>query len=305
MLASESAAPAQDKGASMPRYFFHVHDGANIDDEVGELCEDLEQAQHEAIRIPGDIISDNAKKMKLGETWAMEVTDEDALILFHLDFYVGNKPRIRWVGRRAPTSEKHARVSAVEAARDADKAERRLGYPYGTILRTGLTVTDDRATPQRRPWLAGGPLQQMRDQNKHSASACSASWRHAIWKLESAFRAAHAAPIVFVDDHSWAASTHKEPIWAEAYDDFKAGHLVEATVLRMVEMRPGRDGLSPCENNVITSCVSDTDAERPPKGHMQRRLGRTFPALDKVGRNFRDFRLFVKMPHYRWAYLFL
>jgi hypothetical protein len=78
----------------MPCFFFHVHDGSDLKDDEGAVLDNREVAQHEAIRIAADIISDNAKKMKLGEAWAMEVLDEAGRLIFRLDFRVGGPTAI-------------------------------------------------------------------------------------------------------------------------------------------------------------------------------------------------------------------
>lgn len=72
----------------MPRFFFHVHDGASFPDEEGTELADWREAQFEAIRVSGAVIADNARTLKLGEDWMMEVTNEAGLVLFRLDFHV-------------------------------------------------------------------------------------------------------------------------------------------------------------------------------------------------------------------------
>jgi hypothetical protein len=72
----------------MPRYFFHVRDGQDIPDDVGEVLEDREAAQHEATRLAGRLISDHAARFKLGETWAMEVKDENDAVLLRACFRI-------------------------------------------------------------------------------------------------------------------------------------------------------------------------------------------------------------------------
>lgn len=76
----------------MQRYFFHVHDGQNIPDDVGEVLESRDAAQIEAIQLSGRLISDHAKSFRLGEIWTMEVKDENALILFRLTFFIDAPP---------------------------------------------------------------------------------------------------------------------------------------------------------------------------------------------------------------------
>lgn len=78
----------------MPRFFFHVHDGANIPDKEGTELGDWRNAQHEAIKLAGRVIADDAKRLRLGEDWSMEVTDETGLVLFRLDFHVSGSAAI-------------------------------------------------------------------------------------------------------------------------------------------------------------------------------------------------------------------
>ena len=79
----------------MPRYHFNVFDGISSIDEGGSELADLVTARYEAIRLAGNIVADDAQRMKLGEDWRMEVTDDVGLLLFRLDFTVVETPAIR------------------------------------------------------------------------------------------------------------------------------------------------------------------------------------------------------------------
>jgi len=70
----------------MPRYFVNVHDDRNSIDEEGMLLPDWKAAQSLAIRYAGEILQSDAERIKTGEDWYLEVTDETGLILFRLDF---------------------------------------------------------------------------------------------------------------------------------------------------------------------------------------------------------------------------
>ena len=76
----------------MPRFFFHVHDGANYPDKEGVELATWAEAQREAIRFAGTVIADSAKTIRLGEDWSMTVTNEVGLTLFRLDFVVASAP---------------------------------------------------------------------------------------------------------------------------------------------------------------------------------------------------------------------
>lgn len=79
----------------MPRFFFNIYDGKSLPDEEGTVLPSWEVARLEAITVAGRVIADDAKRLGLGEDWRMEVTDEDGLVLFKLDFHVAEAPAIR------------------------------------------------------------------------------------------------------------------------------------------------------------------------------------------------------------------
>ena len=69
----------------MPRYFFDVHDGYSSTDTDGTELPDWQTARREAVRLAGQILTDEADKLLLGEEWRMEVTDATGLTMFKLD----------------------------------------------------------------------------------------------------------------------------------------------------------------------------------------------------------------------------
>lgn len=73
---------------TMPRYYFHIHDGRSIIDVDGVVLPDTGEARRKAIRLSGQYFENEADLVSLGEEWRMEVTDEHGLILFRLDFVV-------------------------------------------------------------------------------------------------------------------------------------------------------------------------------------------------------------------------
>ena len=79
----------------MPRYFFHVQDGVSLHDSEGTELADLTTARRQAIELAGRIIAEEAKRRDLGEDWSMDVTDENGLILFKIDFHVAESPAVR------------------------------------------------------------------------------------------------------------------------------------------------------------------------------------------------------------------
>ena len=70
----------------MPRYFFHVHDGADLADLRGTTLDDDHAAQVEAVRFSGDLLRNGAESFWSEKEWSMRVTDEEDLTLFELMF---------------------------------------------------------------------------------------------------------------------------------------------------------------------------------------------------------------------------
>jgi hypothetical protein len=69
----------------MPRYFFNVYyERAELDEE-GEELPDAQAAWHEATVTAGQIIQDLDGKLRPGQDWRLEVTDEFANPLYVID----------------------------------------------------------------------------------------------------------------------------------------------------------------------------------------------------------------------------
>jgi hypothetical protein len=60
----------------MPRYFFHVADGADMPDHEGTVLSGIPAARDEAIRTAGEIIKDEGGKFWNGAEWEMTVKNE-------------------------------------------------------------------------------------------------------------------------------------------------------------------------------------------------------------------------------------
>jgi hypothetical protein len=84
--------PDQGLEHTMPRYFFHVHDGTSTLDTEGTELFDIFQAQEEAIRLSGALLSELGGKFWDGEDWSLEVTDEAGRGLFTLRFSAKEGP---------------------------------------------------------------------------------------------------------------------------------------------------------------------------------------------------------------------
>lgn len=76
----------------MPRFHFNVHDGVGVPDDEGTELPNLEAARHEAVKLAGLLLQENAAEFWNGEQWDMDVTDERGLILFTLTFLATNAP---------------------------------------------------------------------------------------------------------------------------------------------------------------------------------------------------------------------
>ena len=71
----------------MPLYFFNVHDGVDIDDELGTECFDIGEARNMAIVTSGEMMRDlSAEFWTDPSDWRMDVTDGDGLAQFTLRF---------------------------------------------------------------------------------------------------------------------------------------------------------------------------------------------------------------------------
>ncbi len=76
----------------MPRYFFNIHDGIDVEDTEGMDLPDLRAARVEAVRHAGRIIDHEAEHVSSVEDWCLEVTDRHGLILFQVNFLMTRAP---------------------------------------------------------------------------------------------------------------------------------------------------------------------------------------------------------------------
>jgi hypothetical protein len=75
------------RSAIMPRYFFNVRDGRNIQDEIGSDLDSVEAARIEAVETAGALIRQlGASFWDEPDQWTMEVTDDSGQVLFTLRF---------------------------------------------------------------------------------------------------------------------------------------------------------------------------------------------------------------------------
>jgi hypothetical protein len=85
----------------MPRYFFHIEDGASTPDDEGTELEDLAVAKCEAVKLAGQVMCDAAGDFWEKEEWKLTATDEHGLVLFCLQFVATESPATSsWASRK-------------------------------------------------------------------------------------------------------------------------------------------------------------------------------------------------------------
>jgi len=76
----------------MPRFYFDVHDGVSLCDEVGYELPDLDAAKQQAVVFSGELLRDAASQFWRGDEWRMDVRDDTGMILFALHFLAVTAP---------------------------------------------------------------------------------------------------------------------------------------------------------------------------------------------------------------------
>ncbi len=69
----------------MPRYFFNIQDGRNINDDTGMELPDIYAAQHEAIKLSGELLREMGDGFWNETEWILRVCENNA-VLFGLRF---------------------------------------------------------------------------------------------------------------------------------------------------------------------------------------------------------------------------
>ena len=72
----------------MPRYFFTIFDGRGYADTEGTELADLNAAQVYAIKYAGEVLLNEAERIRLHSDWCLKVTDEAGCVILRLDFGV-------------------------------------------------------------------------------------------------------------------------------------------------------------------------------------------------------------------------
>lgn len=78
----------------MPRFYFNLYDGVVLPDKDGTELPDWQHARAEVLQFAGELLKDKAIHDRLADGWHIEVTDEQGLILFRLDFTIVNAPAV-------------------------------------------------------------------------------------------------------------------------------------------------------------------------------------------------------------------
>lgn len=79
----------------LPRYFFHIHDGADLPDDEGTDLPNLDAARNDAVRLSGEMLRDSGGSFWNSGEWSVEVADEAGLTLFTLTFFATDAPVIQ------------------------------------------------------------------------------------------------------------------------------------------------------------------------------------------------------------------
>ena len=83
----------------MPRFFFHHTDGKFDPDNEGTEFPDLATARVEAVRYAGEVARDRPHEIWSGDTFRIEVSDEDDMLLCTIVILGLDAPAARGVRR--------------------------------------------------------------------------------------------------------------------------------------------------------------------------------------------------------------
>jgi uncharacterized protein DUF6894 len=80
------------RSASMPRCFFHVHDGSERPDMEGSEFAEIGQVRSEAVRLTGEILRDMDHRFWDRPEWTLTVTDETGAKVLGLRVLASRRP---------------------------------------------------------------------------------------------------------------------------------------------------------------------------------------------------------------------
>ena len=86
----------------MPRFFFHHTDGKFDPDDEGTVVPDLATARVEAVRYAAELVRHSPDEVWAGDTFRIEVSDEDGMLLCTIVILSLDAPAAR--GVRKPRS---------------------------------------------------------------------------------------------------------------------------------------------------------------------------------------------------------
>lgn len=72
----------------MPRYYFNVIDGRGYADTEGVDLPDVTAAQRFGIRHAGEVLREDAERLRPDADWYLEITDAAGHVVLRLDFRV-------------------------------------------------------------------------------------------------------------------------------------------------------------------------------------------------------------------------
>jgi len=70
----------------MPRYFFHINDGADSPDTEGTVLPDTVAAHAQAVATAGAVLKEKGERLWDGPEWRMTVIDEAGQTICDLQF---------------------------------------------------------------------------------------------------------------------------------------------------------------------------------------------------------------------------
>jgi hypothetical protein len=75
----------------MPRYFFHVHDGKDMPDNVGTNFPNDEAAENEAVVLAGEMLKELDGDFWNESNWRLEVLDESGAQVCQLEVLANSR----------------------------------------------------------------------------------------------------------------------------------------------------------------------------------------------------------------------
>ena len=83
----------------MSRFYFNLHDGADLPDPDGLDLPDLDAARQEAVRRTALILAGNNTKLLSDTDWRLDITDERGNILYWIDVTAESAPDAQGASR--------------------------------------------------------------------------------------------------------------------------------------------------------------------------------------------------------------